>query len=155
MINENWTRWIISSIRKHFNDRKQNWTLLFEGQQKSPEEISWAELRWNGPFYRQDTRIEWYSEIIISVMISATMTKDLDLINKMIGTFQSAYESTIVVRKYGDNVSTDDASVLGCLEIIDQGNDTVITNNFGQRGPDERILQTEIVAAYKMYLTSN
>lgn len=153
-MNKNWPRWIYVSAAKHFNNNKGDIPLIIEGQSRDQDpKREVAEFRMNGPIYRNPSGGYWAVDVNIETFLSiAHNEQDSYKVHRIIGQFTTAFPRSILVYKYGDQ-EEDDQSFLGCLMIKDEGNDTIIVNNFGIVSADIPMYQVSINASYKMELS--
>lgn len=150
-MNENWIRWIFSSISNHFSENKGTLNLFIEGNDRLQDQKEGAELSINGPYFRNISKKSWMLDIEIIILIN-TMLNDQDIykVKRQQGLFSKLYTPIINVYKYGDN-----DEYLGCLILKTDGQDDIIVENLGQISPDIRIVQSAISATYRIELQEN
>jgi len=154
-MNENWSRWIRASIFKHFDDKRKGVHVFVEGSERTTSgKDQWAEIRFDGPFARENSKDCWELTIEINVLIESILNKDnLYVIEKPIGIMCAAFERNIIVYRYGDGPD-DDQSILGCLQLLvnDPEGDGIMVSRFGQIEPDTNLEAATIEGHYRMRL---
>lgn len=114
---------------------------------------SYAEFRMDGPFIRRVTRNEIHWDVEINILVHAGISlRYSDEIETVLGIMAAAYEYSIPVYKYGDNVG-DDQSQIGCLIIVTEKGEDIEVSRFGQVNPDTKLAQASIDGHYKMRQT--
>jgi hypothetical protein len=155
MANLNWDRWIFASCSTFFDNRKNNYELYIEGQDRSiKKEEDYAELRYSGPYYQQFSPKNFKLKIELNVLINVTKDEnDNHKVFRVCGNFESAFESIIPVYKYGRDPSIDTEEFIGCLQLVRNGDNDIIVTHFGQISPDVRVLQSTIEGHYEIDLS--
>jgi len=159
-LDPNIVRWIVASCRTFFNTRKGNYPLFFEntGPKKLQDAqgnpiASYAEFRVNGPYYRKITTTEEFYDVELNVLCHTGINNtDSDEIERMLGTYFSAFAPTIPILRYGNGLS-DDQSQIGCLMLYGEKGDQIRVSRFGQANPDTKLAQGSIDGSYRMRLT--
>ena len=114
---EHVSRWISASLFQHFNSKKRNYSMLFEGiDPTKPSEDSF-EFRITGPHFVFVSRKLTYVDIDINILIRAMKDHQSVFKNEeMIGIMAEACVSSIPVYKYGDGPDDDPNTLVFCLE---------------------------------------
>ena len=154
--NPHWPRWILASIAKHIDARRNNIPLFIEGQHRNTrDEPDLFELRVDGPYFTEVSKGYWHVVIDVSVLIqSAIRDTEFYRIQELAGLVAAAF-TKIHVFKYG-NESSDDDSQLGCMKLIADigGKQGIEISHYGQLAPAEKILQATVEGTYEMRLTT-
>jgi hypothetical protein len=154
LFDPNWTRWIVASVQKHFDLRAapNNIPTLYEGDDISAvkDQIKYVEIRVNGPRYKELSKGYHQFHIDVGVMCSAYIGSDIHELNKLVGLYQSKM-IPIDVKKFG-NLSGDDQSYIGCLELRDDVDPSVDTISYGQTEAEKRLMQTSVEGFYELEL---
>ena len=154
MVNRDWPRWIFASISKWFSDRRNGVPLYLEGfdiQQVPPKD--WAELRMNGPFFRNPSHNYWVVSVDVNILLQITPdNEDNHKLWRIAGIFLDAMQGEIPVYKYGDT-ENDDQSLFGCLAIEPVKDEEIVLANFGRVDPEIQMMRSAISALYRMDLT--
>jgi hypothetical protein len=148
-IDPKWTGWIIKSINKHFDQSQTTVQVFVVGAEFNAlkQQTSYAEIRVNGPKYKEISNNYFKVELDISIMASALSGNNIYEIERLSGIYQSKMVP-IIVKKYGDG---DD--FLGCLVLRDDVDPAIDTVIYGQSAEDTRIIQGSIEGAYRMELS--
>lgn len=148
-----WVRWTYASVHKHFDDRKGDYTLYLEGDERTmQDEAEFAELRIDGPFILQPAKELFYLDIEINVLIQTHIDpKDLYKIHKAVDIFIRAFENAICVYRFGDG-DFDTGTLLGTYKLNTDLRETVDVNHYGIVKDDVRITQTTIEGHYRLEL---
>ena len=147
-MNKNWTRWISTSIYKHYDDRRDGIELYLEGTPRpKTQSVNRFELRIDGPAIAMITSgyFELFVEINLLVQTSKTETDPYKQV-KNTGIGQIAFTAAIPIYKYGNGVDDNRTIQLGCLQLDSE----IITTPF--LATPEGLLYTTIEGTYKMYL---
>lgn len=154
MINPKWSRWVISSIFKHFQDGLSDIHIHFEGSPRQTEDKDrWVEVRVDGPDYYQDSRIRYrgHVEVNIGIVVVESASNMYD-IHEIAGQIESLFKSRINAYKYGD-----DNSYLGCL-LLDKGAGegyNIRKYYFGRVNAQTPMYQAAVEAPYFIYLETD
>lgn len=155
-INKNWTRWLVSSVAKHFDALRGTLPMFMEGQDRTRLTSSrLIELRFDGPFIKEESKNYYSLEVDVNVLVQNGIDDDdFYTIYTDTGIVSAAFTQTIPVYKYG-NTADDDDSLLSCLYLVPhgRGKDTVMIQHFGQIEPKTRLLQSTVEGQYMMYLS--
>lgn len=153
-MNEHWSRWIFTSISKHFNDRKRDLTMFIEGQWRKTRGLKdFIELRVDGPRITEVSKGYWKIYCEVNMAIQSTMDdKDNHRIEKSIGIVVMAF-SDIYVYRLGDGPQ-DDGSLLGCLKLIQDipTRERLQVYRLGQVDNVDKLMQAVVEGHYKMEL---
>lgn len=152
-LNFAWIGWIHASINKHFEDRRNMFSLYLEGDERvENDQEDFAELRIDGPFIITPHKDLHYLNIEVNVLLQSVMDpKDLYKIQRLIGIFLAAFTNKIDVFKFGDG-PLDDSTLLGCFKRQRDLKETIDVNYFGLIRQDTRIIQATIEAHYRLEL---
>jgi len=153
MYNENWPRWISSSIAKHFDGYRQGVRLFVEGQDRDTEkETEFFELRTNGPFITEVSRGNYRCDVTVNTLVQATGESDIYKIQRYAGKILLAY-ITIPIYRYGEGAE-DDETLLGCLKLVRNypRDEQIKINYFGKIQPQTNLYQASVDADYYMDL---
>lgn len=157
-MNPNWTRWIQASLTSYFKDfieTQGKLNLLIEGQERPKTNQDWAELRWDGPYAREESRNLWHLDVEINIAVSSVLNReDTHTHKRHVGLVQSSYINYIPIHKYGDG-DDDDQSYLGCFQLKVEAREAIITSYFGKVAPDLELEQSTVEAHYRMTLSAN
>jgi hypothetical protein len=153
-LRSHWPRWIVASVARHFDARRQGLLMFIEGENHEENVADYVELRVDGPFILELSR--GYFKLIVEVnvfVISARNDEDLYKIYRDCGTVAAAFTGSIDVFKLGDGVD-DDQSLLGCLVLIRSGDqrEALRVSHFGQISAVTPILRSSVEGHYHMEL---
>jgi hypothetical protein len=111
---------------------------------------SHAEFRFSGPFVTTSEGGHYHLKMIGNILLTSYMDLDAGAysIFEWAGEFQRAMLGPIPIYKYGVG-----GELLGCLELLEDKDDSVKIFHFGQISPVERIRQSEVDALYQMDFT--
>jgi len=150
-LNQNLTRWIIASISKHFEDRKQSLTVFIEGQiRKTRELLDFLELRIDGPNQTELSKGFWQVYVEINVLVqSAQNAANYHRIYNSVGIAVAAFTQSISILKLGTAVG-DDGSLVGCLNLQGdkEARERIQISHFGQVEPETGIFQSSVEGHY-------
>ncbi len=148
-MNSNWTRWIVSSVVKHFDGLKQEIHLHIEGRERiNPEPTQRFELRIDGPYAKELSRAYWQLDIEVNVLITQVRnSSDAYSMDRLKGIVQAAFTNTIAVKEYGDG-----SAALGCLSLRSDGREGIITSEFGLIDASQGLRQATVEGHYRMEL---
>lgn len=151
-LNQNLIRWIIASISKHFDDRRQGMTLFIEGQIRDTRTLKdFIELRIDGPYLTELSKGFWNVYIEINVLVqSAQDQTNYHRIYNSVGVVVAAFEQAISIFKYGSGAG-DDGSLVGCMKLLGdkEARERIQVSHFGQVEPDIGIFQSTVEAHYE------
>ena len=148
-----WVKWCYASINKHFDDRKESYSLYIEGDARTTQDdAEFAELRIDGPFINIPQKYLYYLDVEINILCQTHVDpKSHYRAQVMIGTFLRAFRNIIPVYKLGDT-SLDDGSLLECFHLQRDSKEKIDIGHFGIIRPDTKILQTTIEGHYRLEL---
>jgi len=155
-INQDWLRWTVASIAKHFDGLKGDYPLYIEGDERDTDHLkTFGELRIDGPFIRNPCKDLYYLDIEVNVLVQAHLDPtDLYAGVKAAGSFAAAFVHIIRTYKYGDGVNDDD-TLLGCYRLMgSRNNDSIDIGQFGIIHQDTRLTQYTIEGHYRMELNT-
>lgn len=152
-INAQWFRWVHASINKHFEDRRGDYPLYLEGDERVESDTEdFAELRIDGPMIKNPHKGYRYLDVEINVLLQSVMDpKNMYKVQEIVGLFSHAFTNLINVNKYG-NGPLDDDSLLGCFHLQRDKKEGVVINYFGIIRQDTRITQATIEGHYRLEL---
>lgn len=145
---KHWTRWVTSSIAKHFFDTKEsNIEFYLEGTLKQDADsiaTDLIEVRIDGPHMVEVSASCWKLEVNIGILV-VTLTVDSDLYKHQvnIGNLLDDYVGQLNVYKYGTG-GDDDDSLAFCMQR--QGD--IVTRHFGQPDQAKRLQQSSVEGDY-------
>ncbi len=151
-MNENWQRWIVSSIHKHFEAACSAATpalkYFIEAVPKSHEKDAltcWCEGRVDGPYWQFGTANESHCKIEVNMLISWKIDgKDFYKAERLKGLLTKAFTTSIPVFKLGTGIDDDPTSVVTCLQLVTTGREAVVVSDFGQVGAGVQIKQATV-----------
>lgn len=153
---EHWTRWIVASFAKHFDDRRRGIRMFVEGQDHpdDPPDTEWMEVRVDGPFILEPSKGFFNITVEVNVMI-ATQKNDQDIYRhyRNCGTVNQAFLGPVKVFKYGTGID-DDQSLLGCFVLLrsfDQ-REALRVCHFGQLDATVPLMRSSVEGHYLMQL---
>lgn len=151
---EFWTRWIIASVAKHFDQRRRNLPMFLEGEDHLATAKELIEVRVDGPYIREPSAGFFDITIEVNVLI-ITSKSDIDLFShyRNVGTINQAFMAPISVFKLGLGID-DDQSLLGCLTLVrsvDQ-REALRVSHFGQVDVNTPLMRSSIEGHYNMQL---
>jgi hypothetical protein len=148
-----WVRWCYTSINKHFDDRKEQYDLYIEGDERVfQDEAEFAELRIDGPNIFIPQKNLYYLDIQVNLLCQTHIDPREHYRGQiMVGTFMRAFRNTIPVYKYGDG-PLDDGSLLGCLHLQRDRREKIEVSYFGVIKTDIRMTQTTVEGHYRLEL---
>lgn len=145
------TRWIIASVSKHFEDRRQGLSMFIEGQIRDTRSLKdFMELRIDGPNLTELSKGFWQAYIEINVLVQAAQDDaDYHRIYKNVGIVTVAFTNTIQIFRFGDGVDDDD-SLVGCVNLLGdkESRERIQTSHFGQVEPETGIFQSSVEGHY-------
>jgi len=150
-INPNWSRWIKSSVVKHFQDYVGGVQLLIEGQPKVKlAQNERFELRMEGPYISEESHNFFFLYIEINILISCIIDKDLYRIDTLAGMAASGFMNVDVYRE--GNGADDTGTLLGCLHLMQHSgsSEKVTQKNYGQQEHDVPMQQSSVEGHFTM-----
>jgi len=145
-----WPRWILASIQKHFDDRRDGLKLFVEGTYRNTsEDANFIELRVDGPSLTEISKDWWKIYVEVNILVQATMSDtDFHKIYTDVGTVLAAF-TNIELFKYGTE-SYDNGSQFGCLRLLSdaRGKQPVRIYNFGQVETSIPLMQSTLEGHY-------
>jgi len=151
-LDQNLERWIIASVSKHFDDRRQGIAMFIEGQLRDTRTLKdFFELRIDGPYLTELSKGYWDVYIEINALVQASQDQaDYHRIYKTAGIVRAAFTNTIGIFKFGDGAG-DDQSQIGCLTLLGdkEKRERIQVSHFGQVEPDTGIFQSTVEAHYE------
>lgn len=154
-MDKNWPRWILASVKKHFEDNRDGIHLFFEGHDRNTSTLTeYGEFRLDGPYVWHNSRTEFKLKIELNVLVSIKQDEqNVHKLARVTGVFLAAFKPAISVFKYGDQPG-DDQTLLGCLNLISEDREPVMVSNFGQISPDDPLEQATVEGHYMMHLST-
>lgn len=157
MFNENWPRWLVASVNKHFSQLEdEDIKVFYEGQvRQTADWDDFVEVRVDGPYWRQTTRNNYIVRIEVNILIqhSISPAKNLYTITTINGKVGRCM-STIPVYKLGSETG-DDGTQIGCLELVSNpaSRDWTRHNEFGQIETKTSLRQESVEGHFQIELT--
>ena len=152
---ENWPRWIRTSINLHFaNNKPINLKMIVEGQPRDTNnENDLFELRLDGPDSNEVSKGYWLLRMELNTLVQSIIdNKNIYRHDVIIGQIAAIFTSSILVRRCGDEPQDDD-SILGCLRLSQvPGREVLEISRFGQLEPNLALEQSTIEGHYVMEL---
>jgi hypothetical protein len=157
MINKLWTRWIYSSLIKHFRNKKDTWNMFVEGQHRGDTDNTgnFLELRIDGPWFTRLSPTHTRAYVEVNILIQAVMNDTyVYLLQEGLGIAAAAFTDGIMILELGDD-DLDTGDLLGCMsQIADRrGKLGVKSANFGQIHQTQKIQQGTVEGHYEMVIT--
>lgn len=153
-MDQNWPRWIVASIYKHFNDRRQGLPTFVEGSTHIENTPDYIEIRVDGPYILEQSRNYFQLDCEINILITAMRDeKDLYKLQRSEGIVIKAFKPPINIFKLGDG-DDDDQSLLGCMTLVRSGDsrEALRISRFGQMDVTKPILRSSVEGHYHLYL---
>lgn len=149
MMNLNWNRWIFASASTCFKDAlSSSLNFVIEGQHQLVQD-TFVEYRSDGPKWQQRPGRRWSGKLIINLLIKCLQDQnDYHKLYRILGQVEQSFGACIQVKKYGDTIVDDNATVIGIL-IRDS---ELETSNFGQVDPSILLSEATVQATYKIDL---
>lgn len=163
MLNERLTRWITSSVAKHFKTAEtDSFTMYMEGQRPRAldDKTNYYELRIDGPYIVEISRGVYDVYIEVNVLISSPMqmgeSVNIYSIQDSIGKVLSRFTKTIKIFKLGEQPAIDTGEVLTCLKLLQdhRKGERIQVSNFGQIDPKVRVQQATVEGHYSTEITT-
>jgi len=158
---KNLSRWIFASAASHFAPVTASLSLPYfvEGVHERDDDTmkhSHVEMRVTGPNIKELSNGYYHVEAVINILLTSHMDMSGDGydIIQWAGVFQDEMLPPIPIYKLGDGVDDDD-SLVGCLRIKKNKEDSVKVYHFGQLSGVDRIRQSEVDGVYGMELTDS
>ena len=152
-MNENWTKWIIASLSRYFEQGLSPIKVYLEGQRRdTTKEESYVELRITDFNTLEASKNYFYIVADIDILCVCVKNSNIYTIPALLGKVVTLANNSIEVYKYGE----ESADLLGCLRLIPsaRGGDMVKVTNYGQVAPSIDILQSTVAASYQIELES-
>lgn len=149
--NKHWPRWIKASILKYVDTNKPLGAFVYyEGQERKTSEYSaWFEVRLDGPHALERSKDQWRLVVLLNVLISCSVDRDLYHVDRMVGELAQVLDATIPTFKFGDGVDDNPLISLGCLNLkTDSLRDGIVIHHYGQIEPKTKLLQATVEASY-------
>ncbi len=153
-MNQNWPRWIIASVAKHFDDRRQGLKLFMEGMDHVEDKTEYIELRIDGPYILELSKDYFKLTVEVNVLVqSARNPTDLFKIYKDCGIVVKAFSDVIKIFKYG-NGDDDDQSLLGCMILVhsNDAREALRVSHFGQHSAMVPMMRSSVEGHYDLFL---
>lgn len=158
----------MASINKHFTDfikthpnnpNDQYYMITHvtgEHRDTDHSEGVHAEVRVDGPFYREQTKRRWRAYFEINIFLSVDMVDDIYVIYEKLGIIQQALTTPIEIFKYGNREGIDDGTLIDCITpmVSSKIKETIETNNYGQIDIAVKVLQSTCEAHYELFLNN-
>ena len=149
----NINRWIFASVTEHFNNNILDLHVYVEGFERTTRNVTdFVEIRMNGPDVREVSRNYFCMYVEFNALIQSTVVdSDKHRVHTDVGKVTEAFYKAIPVYKYGDGPDDDD-SFLGCLILLQEGNDVLTIAHHGRIAIDSPLMQATVEGHYEMYL---
>lgn len=149
----NINRWIFASVTKHFKTNISVLQVYIEGFERDTQTVSdYVEIRMNGPELREVGKNYYHIFVEFNALVqSAVVDSDKHRVHTDVGKVTEAFYKAIPVYKYGDGPDDDD-SFLGCLILLQEGNDVLTIAHHGRIAIDSPLMQATVEGHYEMYL---
>jgi hypothetical protein len=144
-INENWDRWIVSSLSDYFGSVAEtiSFPIFIEGQNRPMDVNDFSEIRFDGPHWNELSKGLWRLDVVVAIMVNLVQSDDVYRINRIIGSFSSMFKSTLQTYKYGDS----DSEFL-CLNLDPARNEKIRVDKFGMTKAATPVVQASVEARY-------
>jgi hypothetical protein len=143
---DNWPRWILASIAKHFDHRRQYLPMFMEGEDHIENTPDYIELRVDGPYVVELTHGYYSINVEVNVLVcSAKNPNDLYSLQRNEGVVRRAFRDPIQVYRYGTGMY-DDQGLLGCLVLVRSGDqrEALRVSHFGQIAAETPIVRSSV-----------
>lgn len=161
-MNENWIRWIKASFATHFQTTLEpRLKVYFEGNDHvnaQGEYVTtlpkWVEFRLDGPYWKELSHNYYQLKVEINILLSvrpANLQKDFYESERCQGIINAAFVRNLSMIRLGDGTD-DDNQTFGCMSLITEGREPVVTSNFGLLAPDVELIQSTVEGHYYMCL---
>lgn len=142
----NWIRWIVASLNKHFKNSITIPVYLENENRRTDPLEDYAEFRWSGPRFSEQSKDYWYIEVDIDVLVFSKGTGRNGYTPEVgIGSVLAAFTADIPVFQLPDpNLQ------LGCL----RKEQDIIVTNFGLPKDQGRLRMASVEATYCMNLST-
>ncbi len=152
-INPKLNRWVVSSIYKHFKTSCPTLDIYFEGMPRDnfTDKEAFVEVRVDGPRFTELNKDYWRVYFEVNVLLQATITDDIYVIDDMIGTVLAAF-TTIIVSKNNDG-----GAVIGCTDLVKdyRSRERIQVYKLGRIAPDEPLMQAVVEGHYSTEWTTS
>lgn len=101
-MNENWTRWIKSSVAKHFDSNVSGITMFVAGSIRPSSEDDHFDLRINGPDYDEVSAEYYFVDVGINALVSCIKSNDLYKPDELKGKVLQGFTDVIEVHEWQD-----------------------------------------------------
>lgn len=144
-MNENWTKWLILSVSKHFNDNLKDCYIDGEDRQ-SDQRANVFEVRYLGPDFDILSKNEIRCRLTINCqIITAKNIVEPALHLERIGNAQKVMFPCINIYKFGKNSDTDTGELFTTLQLKSD----IKTTNFGTVDVVSRLVRTTVEVVYE------
>lgn len=149
---ENLPRWIYASASKAISSNADSAITFFEGTDKDTEPQEGAEFRFDGPRLTEWSKGYFEVWVSINILVQTAMNdEDFHQKYRVIGKIINALRQSFSVFRFGDGVDDDD-TLVGCMMLIQDKNNRLQVNHFGQISPSLRLEHATVEAHYHMFL---
>ena len=156
--NPNLPRWLLANVNGHFASgmaaADPEIDVVREGQPLDVPDGNRIEIRMDGPFQAQYSKIEIIANIEVNIFVTTIIDDKNYLTHSVLVGQVTALFTSIPVYKCGDGPD-DDGSLLGCLKLKTKGKDPFEARNFGQIAQQIRLNQSTVEGHYKIELTGD
>lgn len=154
--NQNWNKWIVASVIKHFKAKLDaaSVTNFIEGtSSRELDNSEYVEIRVDGPYADERSKNDFILRLEVNLLVQTVIDPTINIYRhaELQGICMSAM-TIIPVYKLGPEVG-DDLSQIGCLELnTDEPRDHITAHNFGQIETDIKLQQATVEGHYKIEL---
>ena len=114
-MNQHLPRWVRASFLRHFNSKKQNLKLRFEGADRLNPKNDAAEFRMDGPDETRHDRLVADYAIFVNMLITTISDENYEhKEERHIGIIAAAFENSIPIYKLGKDAQIDTGVIIGC-----------------------------------------
>lgn len=146
-MNENWERWIKSSLYKHFREGLTPSYIWFQGEERRVDEpANRYEFNALGPDFDFITADQLTVEIVLNIQVVTNKDpKEPFRHLNNVGKLQTLFHRCLKMYKLGNFADVDTKAQFGQLDLESK----VRTTDFGLLDPTAKILRTTVEATYK------
>lgn len=156
-MNEKWPRWINASIATHFKQKCNGLYQYTEGDERDTEtQHDYFELRIDGPYVDEVSHKTYHVDVTINALVcSIKNDQNIYTLDDDIAIVTRGFTNSIYIYQYEKTVLLDGEGnpippvYEGCLVIQTK----IGVTRFGQIRTDERLMQAQVEASYRMLVT--
>lgn len=156
-LNANLTRWITASINNHFETELSpaGYYRYYEGMsnRQTQNAEDYFEIRYDGPHLSEVSKGYWTVYVEINILSTVRVDKSVYQIDVLNGHLVNAFTAgPIHIYRYGPANPPDDGTLIGCLDLLQEGKHRLEVNRLGIIDKDKRLHQAMVEGHYKGYL---